>query len=200
MKYDTRMTHPVCLFSYDWSIIHIIVSARYLACWICQGNKWDVETKKNLKMIVHIDCTGPTVGRHCHPSRGCWTNCFPYGTRCTWFLCYFRIEVISASMYVFLYLDPFCLKTFSFLFNFCIFVLLYIFFYFFVTSLYLFFCRRENGGTPAVPQIAPLAKYKLVFLGDQSVGKTSIITRFMYDNFDKNYQATIGIDFLSKTM
>ncbi|KAA8497760.1 Ras-related protein RABH1d [Porphyridium purpureum] len=46
----------------------------------------------------------------------------------------------------------------------------------------------------------PLAKYKLVFLGDQSVGKTSIITRFMYDKFDNNYQATIGIDFLSKTM
>ncbi|GBF92815.1 hypothetical protein Rsub_05434 [Raphidocelis subcapitata] len=47
---------------------------------------------------------------------------------------------------------------------------------------------------------APLAKYKLVFLGDQSVGKTSIITRFMYDKFDNTYQATIGIDFLSKTM
>lgn len=48
--------------------------------------------------------------------------------------------------------------------------------------------------------MAPLAKYKLVFLGDQSVGKTSIITRFMYDKFDNTYQATIGIDFLSKTM
>lgn len=48
--------------------------------------------------------------------------------------------------------------------------------------------------------VSPLAKYKLVFLGDQGVGKTSIITRFMYDSFDKNYQATIGIDFLSKTM
>mmetsp|Transcript_22444 Transcript_22444/g.76242 ORF Transcript_22444/g.76242 Transcript_22444/m.76242 type:complete len:212 (+) Transcript_22444:325-960(+) len=47
---------------------------------------------------------------------------------------------------------------------------------------------------------SPLAKYKLVFLGDQSVGKTSIITRFMYDKFDSSYQATIGIDFLSKTM
>jgi Ras-related protein Rab-6A len=30
------------------------------------------------------------------------------------------------------------------------------------------------------------------------VGKTSLITRFMYDTFDNTYQATIGIDFLSK--
>jgi Ras-related protein Rab-6A len=56
--------------------------------------------------------------------------------------------------------------------------------------------RSTSTGT----SLAPLAKYKLVFLGDQSVGKTSIITRFMYDNFDRHYQATIGIDFLSKTM
>lgn len=33
-----------------------------------------------------------------------------------------------------------------------------------------------------------------------AVGKTSLITRFMYDTFDNTYQATIGIDFLSKTM
>jgi Ras-related protein Rab-6A len=53
----------------------------------------------------------------------------------------------------------------------------------------------------------PLRKFKLVVLGEQSgntlfkiVGKTSIITRFMYDTFDNTYQATIGIDFLSKTM
>eukprot|EP00056_Hartaetosiga_gracilis_P010450 m.154362 g.154362 ORF g.154362 m.154362 type:complete len:115 (+) comp13314_c0_seq5:121-465(+) len=46
----------------------------------------------------------------------------------------------------------------------------------------------------------PLKKFKLVFLGEQSVGKTSLITRFMYDSFDNTYQATIGIDFLSKTM
>lgn len=43
---------------------------------------------------------------------------------------------------------------------------------------------------PAVASstVTPLAKYKLVFLGDQSVGKTSIITRFMYDKFDTTYQ------------
>ena len=48
--------------------------------------------------------------------------------------------------------------------------------------------------------VTQATKYKLVFLGDQSVGKTSIVTRFMYDTFDSSYQATIGIDFLSKTM
>lgn len=43
-------------------------------------------------------------------------------------------------------------------------------------------------------------KYKLVIIGDQSVGKTSLVTRFKYDTFDNSYQATIGIDFLSQTM
>ncbi|GMM27691.1 Rab family GTPase [Martiniozyma asiatica (nom. inval.)] len=45
-----------------------------------------------------------------------------------------------------------------------------------------------------------LSKFKLVFLGDQGVGKTSLLTRFMYDTFDTQYAATVGIDFLSKTM
>eukprot|EP01071_Lankesteria_metandrocarpae_P000583 Lankesteria_metandrocarpae@DN10796_c0_g1_i1.p1 len=48
--------------------------------------------------------------------------------------------------------------------------------------------------------VSGVNKYKLVFLGEQAVGKTSIITRFMYDTFDNHYQATVGIDFLSKTL
>eukprot|EP01013_Petalomonas_cantuscygni_P007712 TRINITY_DN2001_c1_g1_i1.p2 TRINITY_DN2001_c1_g1~~TRINITY_DN2001_c1_g1_i1.p2 ORF type:complete len:219 (-),score=38.32 TRINITY_DN2001_c1_g1_i1:612-1268(-) len=47
---------------------------------------------------------------------------------------------------------------------------------------------------------APSPKYKLVFLGDEGVGKTSIITRFTYDSFDKTHQPTIGIDFISKSV
>ncbi|KAG1088961.1 hypothetical protein G6F42_020116 [Rhizopus arrhizus] len=39
---------------------------------------------------------------------------------------------------------------------------------------------------------SPLRKYKLVFLGEQSVGKTSLITRFMYDTFDSTYQVSLS--------
>lgn len=51
-----------------------------------------------------------------------------------------------------------------------------------------------------------ILKYKIVFLGDQSVGKTPIITRFIYDSFEgsktvNNFiQPTVGIDFLTKTI
>ena len=48
--------------------------------------------------------------------------------------------------------------------------------------------------------MSALRKYKLVLLGDESVGKTSTICRFMYDHFEQDYKATIGIDFLSKTI
>ncbi|KPP73420.1 hypothetical protein Z043_107496 [Scleropages formosus] len=39
----------------------------------------------------------------------------------------------------------------------------------------------------------PLRKFKLVFLGEQSVGKTSLITRFMYDSFDNTYQIRLQL-------
>ena len=53
-------------------------------------------------------------------------------------------------------------------------------------------------------------KHKVVFLGDQSVGKTSIILRFSQDVFDGKRkvsndqidaeQTTVGVDFLTKTI
>ncbi|CCD14917.1 unnamed protein product [Trypanosoma congolense IL3000] len=59
---------------------------------------------------------------------------------------------------------------------------------------------KKSSSAPAASETTHMAKYKIVLLGDQSVGKTSLVTRFMYDTFDQQYQATIGIDFFSKTL
>ena len=40
-------------------------------------------------------------------------------------------------------------------------------------------------------------RVKLVMLGDQGSGKTSLVYRYAYDQFYNDYQGTIGIDFLS---
>ncbi len=45
----------------------------------------------------------------------------------------------------------------------------------------------ENGSKGGTGSVIP-AKYKIVFLGDQFVGKTSLINRFMYDTFEDVYQ------------
>ena len=45
-----------------------------------------------------------------------------------------------------------------------------------------------------------IPKYKLIFLGDQSVGKTCILNRYVNNEFTENYQATIGLDFQSKNI
>ncbi|MEI6094703.1 MAG: Rab6 family protein [Gammaproteobacteria bacterium] len=49
-------------------------------------------------------------------------------------------------------------------------------------------------------QVAETLKYKITFIGDDATGKSSLIARFVYNTFDKAYLATMGIDFLSKTM
>ncbi|CEM02264.1 unnamed protein product [Vitrella brassicaformis CCMP3155] len=43
-------------------------------------------------------------------------------------------------------------------------------------------------------------KFKLIFVGEQTVGKSALITRFVYDTFEDNYAATVGMDLLSKTI
>jgi GTPase SAR1 family protein len=47
---------------------------------------------------------------------------------------------------------------------------------------------RPRAARTPTPRAAPRRPPSQVFLGDQSVGKTSIITRFMYDKFDTTYQ------------
>jgi small GTP-binding protein len=43
-----------------------------------------------------------------------------------------------------------------------------------------------------------LSKCKLVFLGSSGVGKTSLIHRYILNDFDKDYSGTVGIDFFTK--
>lgn len=45
-----------------------------------------------------------------------------------------------------------------------------------------------------------MLKFKLVFVGDQAVGKSSIITRFIKNQFDPTHNPTVGIDFVSKNL
>ncbi|XP_075423993.1 ras-related protein Rab-36 [Ascaphus truei] len=50
-------------------------------------------------------------------------------------------------------------------------------------------CQQRNAGTVG------LKMAKVVLVGDLYVGKTSLINRFCKDAFDRDYKATIGVDF-----
>mmetsp|Transcript_27008 Transcript_27008/g.31137 ORF Transcript_27008/g.31137 Transcript_27008/m.31137 type:complete len:136 (+) Transcript_27008:756-1163(+) len=41
-------------------------------------------------------------------------------------------------------------------------------------------------------------QYKIILIGDGTVGKTSLTMRFCEDYFDKHYKHTIGVDFFVK--
>ncbi|KAL6940242.1 hypothetical protein ACO0QE_004139 [Hanseniaspora vineae] len=45
-----------------------------------------------------------------------------------------------------------------------------------------------------------MLQFKLVLLGDSSVGKSSIVQRFVKNSFDENRESTIGAAFLSQTI
>ncbi|XP_077150461.1 ras-related protein Rab-34 isoform X1 [Ranitomeya variabilis] len=51
-------------------------------------------------------------------------------------------------------------------------------------------CKQQRTGTVGRFKIS-----KVIVVGDLSVGKTCMINRFCKDAFDKNYKATIGVDF-----
>ncbi|KAM9452066.1 ras-related protein Rab-34-like isoform 3-T3 [Salvelinus alpinus] len=51
-------------------------------------------------------------------------------------------------------------------------------------------CQEQRTGTVGRFRIA-----KVIVVGDLAVGKTCLINRFCKDAFDKNYKATIGVDF-----
>uniref|UniRef100_A0A8C1SIH6 Ras-related protein Rab-36 n=1 Tax=Cyprinus carpio TaxID=7962 RepID=A0A8C1SIH6_CYPCA len=51
-------------------------------------------------------------------------------------------------------------------------------------------CQQQRTGTVGRFKIS-----KVIVVGDLAVGKTCLINRFCKDVFDKNYKATIGVDF-----
>ena len=42
--------------------------------------------------------------------------------------------------------------------------------------------------------------FKIILLGNSSVGKTSIVNRFIGDRFESDYTATVGPEFQAKIM
>ena len=45
-----------------------------------------------------------------------------------------------------------------------------------------------------------IENYKIVIIGDQHVGKTSILSRYKYEVVESAYSPTVGIDFLTKNV
>lgn len=45
-----------------------------------------------------------------------------------------------------------------------------------------------------------MKKFKIVLLGDQAVGKSSIIARYVSNNFSLSIESTVGVDFQVKTI
>ena len=48
--------------------------------------------------------------------------------------------------------------------------------------------------------VAENYKIKIIVVGDSGVGKTNLINRFATDKFDTNSKATIGVEFVYKTL
>ena len=58
----------------------------------------------------------------------------------------------------------------------------------------------NNVLTGEIGASSSIDTYKIVVLGDISVGKTSILSRFRYGSFESEYMPTLGIDFFSKNL
>ncbi|MFW9818203.1 MAG: Rab family GTPase [Candidatus Thorarchaeota archaeon] len=46
----------------------------------------------------------------------------------------------------------------------------------------------------------PEFSFKVILIGPPAVGKTSLLNRFVHNEFDFGYKLTIGVDFLTKTL
>lgn len=59
---------------------------------------------------------------------------------------------------------------------------------------------QSRGSLDSIYQTENVSKFKVVVLGDQGVGKSALVWKFVYSGFEDKYQPTIGIDFFTKTL
>ena len=59
--------------------------------------------------------------------------------------------------------------------------------------------KIKEKGTKMAEEDKPLI-YKIILLGDMSVGKTHLLTRYLKDQIPRYPQPTIGIEFASKVI
>jgi Ras-related protein Rab-7L1 len=46
--------------------------------------------------------------------------------------------------------------------------------------------------------VTPQKFYKIIVIGDPTVGKTSFVQRYVQNSFKKDYKGTVGVDFALK--
>ena len=58
--------------------------------------------------------------------------------------------------------------------------------------------KEEATDSSSEEQEPENLQYKIIVIGNPTVGKTNIISRYCEDFFTKNYKKTIGVDFFQK--
>lgn len=59
---------------------------------------------------------------------------------------------------------------------------------------------RDSSLNPRKRKIDEIPSYKVLIIGDQGIGKTSLIHRYIFNEFLEKIESTIGLDFQEKTV
>ena len=60
--------------------------------------------------------------------------------------------------------------------------------------------KEQDPNEDSVDNSVSVIRYKIIFVGDQAVGKTTIINRIMENTFNEVYEPSIGVDFMLKNI
>ena len=59
---------------------------------------------------------------------------------------------------------------------------------------------RDSSLNQRKRKIEEIPSYKVLIIGDPGIGKTSLIHRYIYNEFKEHNESTIGLDFQEKTV